>query len=161
MKHGYECFYSHGGRCAGAVAAVVELLADEYGYPYNQLNARACSRTARADTARATLCGSLGGACAISACSARRTRRVSCATSSTPGTRDHAFPSYQPENGIHHDGFRRDRVRSVRRQLHESDRLRDGRSGRKGLRGRHGRPRRSAVELLNIHFGFEEARRRS
>ena len=32
MKHGYECFYSHGGCCAGAVAAVVELLADEYGY---------------------------------------------------------------------------------------------------------------------------------
>ena len=40
MKHGYECFYSHGGCCAGAVAAVVELLAEEYGYPYNQLNAR-------------------------------------------------------------------------------------------------------------------------
>ena len=31
MKHGYECFYSHGGCCAGAVAAVVELLAEEYG----------------------------------------------------------------------------------------------------------------------------------
>ena len=40
LKHGYECFYSHGGCCAGAVAAIVELLADEYGYPYNQLNAR-------------------------------------------------------------------------------------------------------------------------
>ena len=82
MKHGYECFYSHGGCCAGAVAAVVELLAEEYGYPYNQLNARMFADTAR------PRCAALWAARArFSACSARRTRRASCATSSTPGTR--------------------------------------------------------------------------
>ena len=96
MKHGYECFYSHGGCCAGAVAAVVELLAEEYGYPYNQLNARMFADGAGGYGA-ATLCGSLGGACAIFGlfCEANEARELR--DQLYAWYKDHAFPTYQPE----------------------------------------------------------------
>ena len=95
MKHGYECFYSHGGCCAGAVAAVVELLAEEYGYPYNQLNARMFADGAGGYGA-ATLCGSLGGACAVFGlfCEANEARELR--DQLYAWYKDHAFPSYQP-----------------------------------------------------------------
>lgn len=87
LKHGYECFYSHGGCCAGAVAAIVELLADEYGYPYNQLNARMFADGAGGYGA-GTLCGSLGGACAVFGLFCEAKEAASCATSFMPGTRN-------------------------------------------------------------------------
>ena len=128
MKHGYECFYSHGGCCAGAVAAVVELLAEEYGYPYNQLNARMFADGAGGYGA-ATLCGSSG----------RRVRDVRPVLRGEGGARaarpalrlvqGSCVPELPAGDGIRHHGFGRDRVRGVRRELHEGDRLRDGRSG--------------------------------
>ena len=67
-------------------------------------------------------------------------------------------PELPAGDGIHHDGFRRDRVRGVRRQLHEGDWLRDGRSGPQGaLRGCHGRDRgegrRAAEHSLRLRRG--------
>ena len=86
----------HGGCCAGAVAAVVELLAEEYGYPYNQLNARMFADGAGGYGA-GTLCGSLGGACAIFGlfCEANEARELR--DQLYAWYKDHAFPSYQPE----------------------------------------------------------------
>ena len=40
LEAGYKAFYTHGGCCAGAFAAIIETLAAKFGYPYNQLNAR-------------------------------------------------------------------------------------------------------------------------
>lgn len=96
LKHGYECFYSHGGCCAGAVAAIVELLADEYGYPYNQLNARMFADGAGGYGA-GTLCGSLGGACAVFGlfCEAKEARELR--DQLYAWYKEHAFPTYQPE----------------------------------------------------------------
>ncbi len=106
----------------------------------------------------ATLCGSLGGACAISACSARRTRRVSCATSSTPGTRDHAFPSYQPEmESITTVSGAIECAVSVGNYMKATG-YEMGDPGRKArCAAVTGETAAKAVELLNIHFGFEEA----
>ena len=44
-----------------------------------------------------------GGACAVfPACSARRRKPASCATSFYAWYKEHAFPTYQPEMGIRH-----------------------------------------------------------
>jgi hypothetical protein len=64
QKHAYEAFYSHGGCCAGAVAGILETMAEQNGYPYNQINARMFATGAGGYGAQ-TLCGSLGGALAV------------------------------------------------------------------------------------------------
>ena len=64
MEAGYKAFYSHGGCCAGAFAAIIETMAAKYGYPYNQLNARMFADGA-GGYGQQSLCGSLGACCAI------------------------------------------------------------------------------------------------
>ena len=157
MKHGYECFYSHGGCCAGAVAAVVELLAEEYGYPYNQLNARMFADGAGGYGA-ATLCGSLGGACAIFGlfCEANEARELR--DQLYAWYKDHAFPSYQPEmESITTVSGAIECAVSVGNYMKATG-YEMGDPGRKArCAAVTGETAAKAVELLNIHFGFEEA----
>ena len=157
MKHGYECFYSHGGCCAGAVAAVVELLAEEYGYPYNQLNARMFADGAGGYGA-ATLCGSLGGACAIFGlfCEANEARELR--DQLYAWYKDHAFPSYQPEmESVTTVSGAIECAVSVGNYMKATG-YEMGDPGRKArCAAVTGETAAKAVELLNIHFGFEEA----
>ena len=157
MKHGYECFYSHGGCCAGAVAAVVELLAEEYGYPYNQLNARMFADGAGGYGA-ATLCGSLGGACAIFGlfCEANEARELR--DQLYAWYKDHTFPTYQPEmESITTVSGAIECAVSVGNYMTATG-YEMGDAGRKArCAAVTGETAAKAVELLNIHFGFEEA----
>ncbi len=157
MKHGYECFYSHGGCCAGAVAAVVELLAEEYGYPYNQLNARMFADGAGGYGA-ATLCGSLGGACAVFGlfCEANEARELR--DQLYAWYKDHAFPTYQPEmESITTVSGAIECAVSVGNYMKATG-YEMGDAGRKArCAAVTGETAAKAVELLNIHFGFEEA----
>ena len=157
MKHGYECFYSHGGCCAGAVAAIVELLADEYGYPYNQLNARMFADGAGGYGA-GTLCGSLGGACAVFGlfCEAKEARELR--DQLYAWYKDHAFPTYQPEmESITTVSGAIECAVSVGNYMKATG-YEMGDAGRKArCAAVTGETAAKAVELLNIHFGFEEA----
>ena len=157
MKHGYECFYSHGGCCAGAVAAIVELLADEYGYPYNQLNARMFADGAGGYGA-GTLCGSLGGACAVFGlfCEAKEARELR--DQLYAWYKEHAFPSYQPEmESITTVSGAIECAVSVGNYMKATgyEMSDPGRLAR--CAAVTGETAAKAVELLNIHFGFEEA----
>ncbi len=157
IKHGYECFYSHGGCCAGAVAAVVELLADEYGYPYNQLNARMFADGAGGYGA-GTLCGSLGGACAVFGlfCEANEARELR--DQLYAWYKDHAFPTYQPEmesvttvsGAIECAVSVGNYMKATGYEMSDPGRL-------ARCAAVTGETAAKAVELLNIHFGFEEA----
>ena len=64
LKHTYDCFYSHGGCCAAVFAGIMETMGEAYGAPYNVLNGKMFANGA-AGYGVASLCGSLGGACAV------------------------------------------------------------------------------------------------
>ena len=94
LEAGYKAFYTHGGCCAGAFAAIIETLAAKFGYPYNQLNARMFANGAGG-------CAAPWAAAARSlACSARAATPVSSAMNCTPGIRKRLSPNTSPSSRL-------------------------------------------------------------
>lgn len=60
----YANFFAKGGCCAGVASGILDLLAEKYGYPYNQIDGRMFAHGG-GGYGRRNLCGSLGGAFAI------------------------------------------------------------------------------------------------
>ena len=60
----YENFFAKGGCCAGVASGILDLLAEKYGYPYNQIDGRMFAHGG-GGYGRRNLCGSLGGAFAV------------------------------------------------------------------------------------------------
>lgn len=96
MENGYKAFYTHGGCCAGAVSAIVETLAGQYGYPYNQINAKMFADGAGGYGVQ-SLCGSLGGACAVFGLFLEGSDANGLRNELYDWYKGHAFPQYQPE----------------------------------------------------------------
>ena len=57
----FKNFGAYGGCCSSVVSAILEELADQYGYPYNQINGNMFAIGA-GGFGRQNLCGALGGA---------------------------------------------------------------------------------------------------
>lgn len=158
LKHGYESFYTHGGCCAGAVAAVIELLAEEYGYPYNQIPAKAFANGAGGYGA-SSLCGSLGGACFIFGLFCEAKDAGALRNELYAWYKQHPFPGYQPEIASP--------VTTVAESIQCADSVGKYMEATGYAMSDPGRKARcasvtgetaaKAVELLNIHFGFEAA----
>ena len=62
LEYTYKRWYEVGGCGGGAVAGIMELLAEEYGYPYNVIPAKSMALAAGGYGCQ-TLCGALAGAC--------------------------------------------------------------------------------------------------
>ena len=60
----YANFFAKGGCCAGVASGILDLLAEKYGYPYNQIDGRMFANGG-GGYGRRNLCGSLGGAFAV------------------------------------------------------------------------------------------------
>lgn len=158
MKHGYDCFYTHGGCGAATAAGILETLAEQYGYPYNQFNARMFAAYA-GGFGNQTLCGSLGSGTAIIG--------LFCAGADANTVRNdlyawykgHAFPEYKPEIDLG--------VTTVAESIQCSDSvgkymaatgLQMGDDGRKArCAAVAGETARKIVELLNVFYGYEAA----
>lgn len=158
LKHGYECFYSHGGCGAGTAAGILETMAEQYGYPYNQINAHVFADFA-GGFGNQTLCGSLGSATAIIG--------LFCAGADANTVRNdlyawykgHAFPEYTPEIDTG--------ITTVADSIQCSDSVGkymaatgftmadDGRKARCAAVA--GETARKVVELLNVFYGYEAA----
>lgn len=95
-EHAYKCFYEYGGCCAGAFGGVLDILAEEVGYPFNQFPARMYANGAGGYGA-ASLCGSLGGCAAVIGMfmEAKDARAVTAEL--FKWYRKHEFPAYDPE----------------------------------------------------------------
>lgn len=157
MKHGYECFYTHGGCCAGVVAGILETMAAQYGYPYNQIPGKMFANGAGGYGA-ATLCGSLGGACAVIGlfCEAKEARALR--DQLYAWYKGHSFPGYQPEI---------ESITTVSDSIQCADSVGKYMTATGYQMSDPGRMARCAsvtgetaaktIELLNIHFGFEAA----
>jgi uncharacterized protein with FMN-binding domain len=156
----YANFFAKGGCCAGVASGILDLLAEKYGYPYNQIDGRMFAHGG-GGYGRRNLCGSLGGAFAVlnlfltgGDMSAIRTQIYEWYETS-------AFPIYQPADAAEHP------VHSVA----GSELCKDSVGNWMAASGlEFGTPERGVrcaslsadvggklVELLNIHFGYAEA----
>lgn len=154
LEEGYKRLYTHGGCGGGAFSAIVDLMGEEYGYPYNQYDGRVFAHAA-AGYGIGALCGSLVGACAAIG--------VFCEPADARALRDdlftwykqHAFPGYQPE-------FKAETTVSGSVQCADSvgifmkqANLQMGDAPRVArCAAVTGETAAKAVELLNKHFGF-------
>ncbi len=156
-EHAYESFYSAGGCCAGVAAGILEVMANQYGYPYNQIPAAMFANGAGGYGA-SSLCGSLGGACAVIG--------LFCDPKDSRAIRDElyawykstAFPIYQPKIQS---------ITTVSESIQCADSVGKYMAATGYAMGDDGRKARCAgvtadvaaktIELLNIHFGYEAA----
>lgn len=158
LERGYQSFYTHGGCCAGCVAGLLEPMAEQYGYPYNQLNARMFAAGAGGYGAQ-SLCGSLGGALAFIGLFCNGTDAGAIRSELYAWYKDHAFPEYQPEFKAPATTVAEsvNCVDSVGKYMAATGftMADDGRKAR--CAAVTGEVARKTIELLNIHFGYEEA----
>ena len=156
----YANFFAKGGCCAGVASGILDLLAEKYGYPYNQIDGRMFAHGG-GGYGRRNLCGSLGGAFAV--------LNLFTTGGDMSGIRNEiyswyettAFPIYQPADKPEHP------VHSVS----GSELCKDSVGNWMAASGfEFGTPERGTrcaslsadvggklVELLNIHFGFAAA----
>ncbi len=156
----YANFFAKGGCCAGVASGILDLLAEKYGYPYNQIDGRMFAHGG-GGYGRRNLCGSLGGAFAV--------LNLFTTGADMSGIRNEiyswyetsAFPIYQPADQPEHP------VHSVA----GSELCKDSVGNWMAASGHEfGDPERGVrcaslsadvggklVELLNIHFGFAAA----
>ncbi len=157
LKHTYECFYSHGGCCAAVFAGIMETMGEAYGAPYNMVPGQMFANGA-AGYGVASLCGSLGGACAVIG--------LFCEAADARTLRDQLyewykaepFPSYQPEM---------ESITTVANSVLCADSVGAYMTATGYAMSDPGRLARCAglsaevavktIELLNVHFGFEAA----
>lgn len=157
QKHTYECFYSHGGCCAAVFSGIMEVFGEKYGAPYNTIPGKMFANGAGGYGA-ASLCGSLGGACAVIG--------LFCDVSDARAIRDELyawyktenFPKYQPEI---------ESITTVANSVQCADSVGIYMEATGYAMSDPGRLARCAglsadvavktIELLNIHFGLEAA----
>jgi len=151
---------ANGGCCSGVASGILDLMAEKYGYPYNQIDGHMFANGGGGYGKR-TLCGALGGALAIlglfleSGDSGKLRNELYAWYTSTE------LPIYQPADKPAHP------VKTVSPSQQCSDSVGTWMAA-SGCE--FGTPERGvrcgslsadvaakAIELLNIHFGVEEA----
>ena len=157
LERTYASFSTHGGCCAAVVAGIVEELAEVYGYPYNQINPRMFANGG-GGYGRKTLCGSLGGACAVLGLFCEGKDAGALRNELYTWYEGHEFPQYQPVM---------ESVYTVSNSIQCADSVGNwmAASGKE-----FSSPERAArcaglsaevavkvVELLNVQYGFESA----
>ncbi len=156
----YANFFAKGGCCAGVASGILDLLAEKYGYPYNQIDGRMFAHGG-GGYGRRNLCGSLGGAFAVLNLFTTGADMSGIRTKIYEWYETSAFPIYQPADKPEHP------VHSVA----GSELCKDSVGNWMAASGHEfGDPERGVrcaslsadvggklVELLNAHFGFGPA----
>ncbi|MBQ9326767.1 MAG: FMN-binding protein [Clostridia bacterium] len=96
LEYTYKRWYEVGGCGGGAVAGIMELLAEEYGYPYNVIPARSMALAAGGYGCQ-TLCGALAGGCMMLGFFCEPAVAGELRNQLFAWYRQEPFPTYQPE----------------------------------------------------------------
>ena len=97
----YANFFAKGGCCAGVASGILDLLAEKYGYPYNQIDGRMFAHGG-GGYGRKNLCGSLGGAFAVLNLFTTGGDMSGIRTKIYEWYESTAFPIYQPADKPEH-----------------------------------------------------------
>ncbi len=156
----YANFFAKGGCCAGVASGILDVLAEKYGYPYNQIDGRMFAHGG-GGYGRRNLCGSLGGAFAVLNLFTTGGDMSGIRTKIYEWYESTAFPIYQPADQPEHP------VHSVA----GSELCKDSVGNWMTASGHEfGDPERGVrcaslsadvggklIELLNAHFGYGPA----
>jgi len=156
----YANFFAKGGCCAGVASGILDVLAEKYGYPYNQIDGRMFAHGG-GGYGRRNLCGSLGGAFAVLNLFTTGGDMSGIRTKIYEWYESTAFPIYQPADKPEHP------VHSVA----GSELCKDSVGNWMAASGHEfGDPERGVrcaslsadvggklIELLNAHFGYGAA----
>ena len=156
----YANFFAKGGCCAGVASGILDLMAEKYGYPYNQIDGRMFAHGG-GGYGRRNLCGSLGGAFAVLNLFTTGGDMSGIRTKIYEWYESTAFPIYQPADKPEHP------VHSVA----GSELCKDSVGNWMTASGHEfGDPERGVrcaslsadvggklIELLNAHFGYGDA----
>jgi len=151
-------FGLYGGCCSSVASAIIEALAEEYGYPYNQINGNMFAIGA-GGFGRQNLCGALGGAFFALGLLVPRADVGTLRNELYSYYESTAFPIYVPEGDPEHKWH----------SVAGSELCRDSVNNWMALSGyKFGDPERvyrckclsadvagKTVELLNVYYGFE------
>ena len=157
LAYTYKRWYEVGGCGGGAVAGIAELLAEEYGYPYNVIPAKFMA-LAGGGYGCQTLCGALAGACNMIG--------FFCAPDDARAVRDQlfawyreaAFPTYQPEYTAVTTVAGDITCASSVNKFMQANNLQMGDDARKArCAALTGEVVVKTIELLNVLYGYEEA----
>lgn len=96
LERGYKSFYKYGGCGMGAFDAIMGQLAEDVGYPFNQVSPLMLS-SASAGFFAGTLCGSLAGAVMAIALLCEPADAKAITADLFKWYKEHPFPGYQPE----------------------------------------------------------------
>ena len=96
LEYTYKRWYEVGGCGGGAVAGIMELLAEEYGYPYNVIPAKSMALAAGGYGCQ-TLCGALAGGCMMLGFFCEPAVAGELRNQLFAWYRQEPFPTYQPE----------------------------------------------------------------
>ena len=157
LEYTYKRWYEVGGCGGGAVAGIIELLAEEYGYPYNVIPAKMMSLAAGGYGCQ-TLCGALAGACCMIGLFCEPAVAGEVRNELFAWYRKEPFPTYQPEYTAQTTVAEGITCNESVNKFMKANNLEMGDPARKArCAALTGEVVVKTIELLNIRFGYEEA----
>ena len=157
LEYTYKRWYQVGGCGGGAVAGIMELLAEEYGYPYNMIPAKTMSLAAGGYGCQ-TLCGALAGACMMIGFFCEPAVAGQLRNQLFDWYRKEPFPTYQPEFKAITTVAEDITCNASVNKFMKANNLQMGDDARKArCAALTGEVVCKTIELLNIQYGYEEA----
>ena len=157
LEYTYKRWFEVGGCGAGAVAGIMELLAEEYGYPYNVIPCRIMGLAAGGYGCQ-TLCGAVAGACLMLGFFCEPAVANQLRNQLFDWYRKEPFPSYQPEYKAVTTVADDITCNASVNKFMKANNLQMGDAARKArCAALTGEVVCKTIELLNIQYGYEEA----
>ena len=157
LEYTYKRWYEVGGCGGGAVAGIMELLAEEYGYPYNVIPAKTMALAAGGYGCQ-TLCGALAGACMMIGFFCEPSVAGQIRNQLFDWYRKEPFPTYQPEYTAITTVAEDITCNASVNKFMKANNLEMGDDARKArCAALTGEVVVKLIELLNIQYGYEEA----
>ena len=156
LEYTYKRWYQVGGCGGGSVAGIMELLAEEYGYPYNVINAKTMALAAGGYGCQ-TLCGALAGACMMLGFFCEPAVAADLRNQLFAWYRKEPFPTYQPEYTAVTTVAEDITCSASVNKFMKANNLQMGDDARKArCAALTGEVVVKVIELLNIQYGYEE-----
>ena len=157
LEYTYKRWYEVGGCGGGSVAGIMELLAEEYGYPYNVIPAKTMALAAGGYGCQ-TLCGALAGACMMLGFFCEPAVAADLRNQLFAWYRKEPFPTYQPEYTAITTVADDITCSASVNIFMKANNLQMGDAPRKArCAALTGEVVCKVIELLNIQYGYEEA----
>lgn len=158
LKHAYEMFYQYGGCGGGCFGALVDLMSEVTGYPYNELIPGKAFGLMGGGYGTGTLCGSLAGALTFIALVCEPADASTVRNQLFDWYREHEFPQYQPEfPSITTVAHSVNCVDSVGTYMAATGYKMADPERKARCAAVTGEVAVKAIELLNVLYGYEEA----